>query len=199
MSSNNQNFRLSLNTYETNDNSYVINLCLKCINPVCQPIINALQQKYSGEDYGEDDMLCLLQSNLETYEKPIYDKTFQSYYKAELRYFYNHVKLGELSEKLKGAEIALLCILLAETIKNGTKGDDVIITYVPEELDKEDKEDLVNLFEELGFQQVKPLMYNYAISNGFSIPMYGKIGEIYENCSKGEFSDELINILQTLS
>ena len=54
---------------------------------------------------------------------------------------------------------------------------------------------LVHYYEKIGFKQMFPEHYQYAVST-ISVPMIARVKDIMDNCNIGTFSKELLQVLQ---
>ena len=194
-------------------NSLFMNICLKCFNELCNPVIDALKKEYFFEledgDVELEDILCLISLKINIFTDLehlnfIEFNQFKVPYKIYLQDFYNNVTkygrgLNYLHPKLKGGAFAILCMLLKKALENKLVTlDDYVVLFASGDLDdKEDMSGLVEYYERIGFNQSEPEEEYENIIN-MEVPMYGKIRDIIENCKKNKISPELQNILDSI-
>ncbi len=194
-------------------NSLFMNICLKCFNELCNPVIDALKKEYFFEledgDVELEDILCLISIKINIFTNLnhldfIESNQFKVPYKIYLQDFYNHVSrygrgLSYLHPKLKGGAAAILCMIIKKALEtNLVTPDDYVVLLASGDLeDKEDMSGLVRYYEKLGFQQSEP-ENEYENIIDMEVPMYGKIGDIVNNCKKIKISNELQQILDSI-
>ena len=194
-------------------NSLFMNICLKCFNELCNPVIDALKKEYFFEledgDVELEDILCLISIKINIFTNLnhldfVESNQFKVPYKIYLQDFYNNVTkygkgLSYLHPKLKGGAFAILCMVLKKALEtNLVSLDDYVVLLASGDLDdKEDMSGLVRYYERIGFQQAEP-ENEYENIIDMEVPMYGKIRDIVNNCKKNKISPELQQILDSI-
>ena len=204
METDEQEFRLEILTTSIAGGNR-INICLKCVSPICEHITEILEREFNFyEEYEINEKVCLIQIGLEIYDEIQKDTAVYGVkYKAYLSDFYNNVTkygkgLSYLSKKLKGGAAALLCMLINNGFSSGfLREDDIIILDASGELAGEDMHRLLDYYISLGFQESYPDMINIYMDH-LTVPMYGKVKDILNKCSQKQFSQELRQVLEQL-
>ena len=194
-------------------NYLFMNICLKCFNELCNPVIDALKKEYFFEledgDVELEDILCLISIKINIFTNLnhldfVESNQFKVPYKIYLQDFYNHVSrygrgLSYLHSKLKGGAAAILCMILKKALQTNLLSlDDYVVLLASGDLeDKEDMSGLVRYYQKLGFQQSEPENEYENIIN-MEVPMYGSVGDIVNNCKKIKISNELQQILDSI-
>ena len=103
-------------------------------------------------------------------------------------------------DQLKGIGYGMLVSCICKALDGGfiTLSSNIVLeaTGMMSDMDKQASTvALVNYYEKIGFKQMFPEYYQYAVSNT-SVPMIASVKDIIDNCNIGTFSRELLQVLQ---
>ena len=137
------------------------------------------------------------------YTKGIYNGKIQSFLNSLTQY---KAKLDKekyrfpFLDQLKGIGYGMLLSCICKALDEGfiTLSSNIVLeaTGMMSGMDREASTvALVNYYEKIGFKQMFPEHYQYAVST-INVPMIASVKDIIDNCNIGTFSKELLQVLQ---